>query len=271
MYASTLRFSRLTKSISGYCNYSVALHVHTYSNKPFSFNTSSPFKSDICCNTSLCCKSIYSSSILHGKAKKKNKEVKVKIVVRPVDAEDFIDLVSFESSMKTKVLQLQEEFITQFVVKMDASVFENVKVNIDNQIYMLNEIAVVNQDTPHLISVDMTFYPEYISPVSDAIRQHFPNLNPIIDGTLIKLPISNRSPEHRLAMERKMKERLNKSKENLKKFTNQETTELKAKEDEGLSKNLFHLICEQMDIFQKHYSSKMDDIYKSKSKEFLDS
>jgi len=118
------------------------------------------------------------------------------------------------------------------------------------------------------VSVDMTFYPEHIKPVSEAIREHFPNLNPIVDGTLIKLPISNRSPEHRTAMDRKMKERLHKAKENLTKFKTKETALLKAKEDEGLSKNLFQLICEQMDIFHKHYLSKMDDIYKAKSKEF---
>ena len=213
------------------------------------------------------CRSLYTSNIINAKAKKKQKDTKLKVVIRPIDAEDFIDLVELETSMKSKVIELQEDFMTQFVMKMDALAFENVKINIDNQIYMLNEIAVVNQDTPHLISVDMMYYPEHIEHASEAIRNHFSGLNPIVDGTLIKVPISNKTEEHKRLMEKKMKEKLYKAKENLTNFKFHEIKVLKMKEDDGLPKNLFHLICEQMDIFHKHYLSKMDDVFKSKSNE----
>nr|XP_035963723.1 ribosome-recycling factor, mitochondrial isoform X4 [Halichoerus grypus] len=113
----------------------------------------------------------------------------------------------------------------------------------------LNQIGQISMKSPQLILVNMASFPECTAAAIKAIRESGMNLNPEVEGTLIRVPIPKVTREHREMLVKLAKQNTNKAKDSLRKVRTNAMNKLKKSKDK-VSEDTIRLIEKQMHEFQ---------------------
>ena len=112
-------------------------------------------------------------------------------------ADDFeIDLDDLERRMDGALAALRQEFLTLRTGRASASMLEPITVDAYGAVTPLNQVGTVNVPEPRMITVNV-WDKSMVSAVEKAIRESGLGINPVIDGTIIRLPIPELNEERR--------------------------------------------------------------------------
>ena len=106
------------------------------------------------------------------------------------------DKNDLERRMKGAVESLRGDFGGLRTGRASTSLLDPVQVEVYGANMPLNQVATVSVPEPRLLSVQV-WDKSNIKPVEKAIRQAGLGINPIIDGTTIRLPIPDMTEERR--------------------------------------------------------------------------
>lgn len=106
------------------------------------------------------------------------------------------DLAELERRMRGVVDTLKREFAGLRTGRASASLLDPVTVNIYGAKMPLNQVATVNVSDARTLSVQV-WDKSQVGAVDKAIREANLGLNPIMDGTLLRLPIPAPNAERR--------------------------------------------------------------------------
>ncbi|KAI9591743.1 ribosome recycling factor domain-containing protein [Syncephalis fuscata] len=95
---------------------------------------------------------------------------------------------TFEDKMNGCIKRLQKEFSQLRSVRANPAILDTVQVQVEGQKAPLQQLAQVSVRDP-LMLVVTTYDPSMISAVDKAIRSAGLNLNPTVDGKLLRVPI----------------------------------------------------------------------------------
>lgn len=110
-------------------------------------------------------------------------------------AETF-DLKELESRMRASLEALKREFAGLRTGRASANLLDPLQVSVYGSKMPLNQVGTVSVPEPRTISVQV-WDKSNIQAVEKAIRESDLGLNPVIDGTLIRLPIPALTAERR--------------------------------------------------------------------------
>lgn len=107
-----------------------------------------------------------------------------------------IDLDSIERRMDGAMNALKTEFASLRTGRASASILEPIMVDAYGSMMPLNQCGTVNVPEPRMITVNV-WDKDLIGAVDKAIRNSGLGINPVIDGTVLRLPIPELNEERR--------------------------------------------------------------------------
>ncbi len=112
-------------------------------------------------------------------------------------ADDFeLDLDDLERRMDGAMTALRQEFLSLRTGRASASMLEPVMVDAYGAMTPLNQVGTVNVPEPRMITVNI-WDKGLVSKAEKAIRESGLGINPVVDGTIIRLPIPELNEERR--------------------------------------------------------------------------
>ncbi|XP_046757720.1 ribosome-recycling factor, mitochondrial isoform X3 [Gallus gallus] len=125
---------------------------------------------------------------LPKKAKGKG-QTQAKVNISAALVEDIINLEETNTDMQAVVEALKEDFNRNLNVRTSQGALDHIIVTTKDGKFPLNQLGQISQKSPQLIVVNMTSFPESTAAAMKAIRESGMNLNPEVDGTLIRVPV----------------------------------------------------------------------------------
>jgi len=113
--------------------------------------------------------------------------------------EQEIDLDSIQKRMDGSMTSLRNEFLSLRTGRASASMLEPVMVEAYGSPTPINQVATVNVPEPRMITVNV-WDKSMVNDVDKAIRNSGLGINPVMDGTILRLPIPELNEERRRAI-----------------------------------------------------------------------
>ena len=110
--------------------------------------------------------------------------------------EDDIDLDALEKRMKGALTALRMEFASLRTGRASASMLEPVQAEAYGQMTPINQLGTVNVPEPRMVTINV-WDKSNVAKVEKAIRSSGLGINPVVDGTIIRLPIPELNEERR--------------------------------------------------------------------------
>lgn len=107
-----------------------------------------------------------------------------------------IDTDDLERRMDGAIASLRTEFASLRTGRASASMLEPVTVDAYGATTPINQVGTVNVPEPRMITLNV-WDKSLVGPVEKAIRNSGLGLNPVVDGTIIRLPVPELTEERR--------------------------------------------------------------------------
>ena len=112
-------------------------------------------------------------------------------------ADEFeLDLDDLERRMDGALASLRQEFLTLRTGRASASMLEPVQVEAYGAMTPINQVGTVNVPEPRMITINV-WDRALTGKVEKALRESGLGINPVVDGTIIRLPIPELNEERR--------------------------------------------------------------------------
>ena len=107
-----------------------------------------------------------------------------------------IDLDGLEKRMDGALSNLRTEFLSLRTGRASASMVEPIHVDAYGAMTPVNQVATVNVPEPRMLTINV-WDKSMVAAVEKAIRQSGLGINPVVDGTILRLPIPELNEERR--------------------------------------------------------------------------
>ena len=107
-----------------------------------------------------------------------------------------IDLDDLEKRMDGALSALKNEFLSLRTGRASASMMDPVQVEAYGAMTPINQVATINVPEPRMITVNV-WDKGMVAAVDKAIRNSGLGINPVMDGTILRLPIPELNEERR--------------------------------------------------------------------------
>ncbi|XP_076999046.1 ribosome-recycling factor, mitochondrial isoform X4 [Tamandua tetradactyla] len=158
--------------------------------------------------------------------------------------------------------------VRHFVTKKAKGSLDHITVVTADGKLALNQIGQISMKSPQLILVNMASFPECTAAAIKAIRESGMNLNPEVEGTLVRVPIPKVTREHREMLVKLAKQNTNKAKDSLRKVRANAMNKLKKSKDKT-SEDTIRLIEKQISQMADDAVAELDRHLAMKTKELL--
>ncbi|XP_008831659.1 ribosome-recycling factor, mitochondrial [Nannospalax galili] len=203
------------------------------------------------------------------KAKAKGKgQSQARVNINTALVEDIISLEEVDEEMKSVMEALKDNFNKTLNLRTSPGSLDHIAVVTADGKLALNQIGQISMKSPQLILVNMASFPECTAAAIKAIRESGMNLNPEVEGTLIRVPIPQVTREHREMLVKLAKQNTNKAKDNLRKVRTSAMNKLKKSKDKT-SEDTIRLIEKQISQMADDTVTELDRHLAVKTKELL--
>lgn len=107
-----------------------------------------------------------------------------------------IDLEDLERRMDGALTALRHEFASLRTGRASASMLETIQIDAYGQQTPINQLGTVNVPEPRMVTINI-WDKGMVGKVEKAIRESGLGINPVVDGTIIRLPIPELNEERR--------------------------------------------------------------------------
>ena len=112
-----------------------------------------------------------------------------------------IDLDDLQRRMDGAMTALRHEFASLRTGRASATIVEPVMVDAYGQMTPINQLGTVNVPEPRMITINI-WDKQMVGKAEKAIRESGLGINPVVDGTIIRLPIPELNEERRRELTR---------------------------------------------------------------------
>ncbi|XP_036973155.1 ribosome-recycling factor, mitochondrial [Acanthopagrus latus] len=202
------------------------------------------------------------------KAKAKAKGQSAKVNINSALVEDIISLDEVEADMRAVLDALKDDFTRNLSIRTMPGALDHIVVTTRDGKFPLNQLGQVSMKSPQVIMVNMSSFPEATAAAARALSESSMNLNPEVDGTIIKVPVPKVTREYRENLTKVAKQLSNKAKDSLRRVRSNAVTQIK-KAKEGHSEDTIRLVEKQIQQLSDKISADIDKQLAAKTKELL--
>ncbi|EDV25527.1 Ribosome-recycling factor, mitochondrial [Trichoplax sp. H2] len=180
------------------------------------------------------------------------------------------DMISF-SEMKIKlegiVDGLAREYSNILVSRITPENLNRISVQTNDGKVPLKQLGQVTSTSPQLLHISLAAFPEVVNNAAIAIRNAGLNLNPIVDGPSLKVPIPKMTKEQREKIVKTAKSSCDKAKVNIRRVRQNYMNDLKKLK--GVSEDDVYDTKDKIQAMTDNYSNKLDSLFTTKSDDVL--
>ncbi|KAM8743928.1 ribosome-recycling factor, mitochondrial [Acanthopagrus schlegelii] len=202
------------------------------------------------------------------KAKAKAKGQSAKVNINSALVEDIISLDEVEADMRAVLDALKDDFTRNLSIRTSPGALDHIVVTTRDGKFPLKQLGQVSMKSPQVIMVNMSSFPEATAAAARALSESSMNLNPEVDGTIIKVPVPKVTREYRENLTKVAKQLSNKAKDSLRRVRSNAVTQIK-KAKEGHSEDTIRLVEKQIQQLSDKISADIDKQLAAKTKELL--
>ncbi|MBN3302469.1 ribosome-recycling factor, mitochondrial isoform X1 [Amia ocellicauda] len=216
------------------------------------------------------CEALFSAqSRLYATKKSKAKgKGQAKVSINAALVEDIINLEELKDEMNTVMENLKQDYSRHLNIRSSVGTLDHISVSTNDGKFPLNQLGQISMKSPQLILVNMTSTPEATAAAAKALRDSGMNLNPEVDGTMIRVPIPKVTREHRENLAKLAKQFNNKAKESLRRVRANAVNQVKKSKDD-VSEDTIRLIETQIQQMADGVAADMDKQLATKTKDLL--
>lgn len=148
------------------------------------------------------------------------------------------------------------------------SLVEDIRVDVYGQVMPLNQVASINAPEARLITVDV-WDKSQMGAVEKAIQKSGKNLNPVNDGTMIRINLAEMSGDTRKEMVKLAKGKVEDHKVAVRNVRRDANDALKKLKGPGHSEDEIKGFSDQVQKATDDFIKKMDDLFASKEKDIM--
>ncbi|XP_006640684.2 ribosome-recycling factor, mitochondrial [Lepisosteus oculatus] len=200
-----------------------------------------------------------------SKAKSKGQ---AKVNINSALVEDIINLEEVKDEMNAVVVNLKEDYSRNLSIRTSPGALDHITVSTKDGKFPLNQLGQISMTSNQVILVNMTSFPEATAAATRALRESGMNLNPEVDGTVIRVPVPKVTREHRENLAKLAKQFTNKAKESLRKVRTNALNQVKKSKD-TVSEDTIKLIEKQIQQLADGVAVDLDNQLAIKTKELL--
>nr|XP_033817245.1 ribosome-recycling factor, mitochondrial [Geotrypetes seraphini]XP_033817246.1 ribosome-recycling factor, mitochondrial [Geotrypetes seraphini] len=216
-------------------------------------------------------KTVLTRSLATKKSKAKGKgHTQSKVNINTSLVEDIIGLEEVKEEMQVVMESLKEDFSKNLSIRSSPGALESITVTTKDGKFPLNQLGQISVKSHQLLIVNMTDFPECTAAAVKALQESRMNLNPEVDGTVIRVPVPKVTREHRENLAKLAKQLTNKGKDSLRKVRSSAMAEVK-KSKSMVSEDIIRLIEKQIQQMVDDTVAEMDKQLATKTKELLGS
>ncbi|XP_020912083.1 ribosome-recycling factor, mitochondrial [Exaiptasia diaphana] len=205
---------------------------------------------------------LYSSK--KGKSRKKGGN----IVYDPEMADGLVDFEKIRANMESAVMKLQQDFTTKYNVEMKSDSLDKVRVSTIEGKVPLSELAVINRKQDNMYVIDMSLSPDVTKAALQAIKESSINLEPVVAGDCITVPIPKVTQEYRQNLVKSAKQACEQSKQNIRKVRQKAMSDIR-KNKKGRAEDDIKLVEKMVQQLTDEHTSDTDLLIEAKTKELL--
>ncbi|XP_069800029.1 ribosome-recycling factor, mitochondrial [Dendropsophus ebraccatus] len=206
---------------------------------------------------------------LATKSSKGKTKGQARVNIKAALVEDIINLKDIEQDMKNVIDSLKEDYNKNLSIRTSPGAFDHIIVKTKDGKFPLSHLGQITLKSPRLFVINMASFPESADAAVNALRQSQMNLNPELDGTLIRVPVPPVTREHRENLTKLAKQLTNKAKDSVRKIRAGAVQDVK-KFKTTVSEDTIKLIEKQIQQMADDISAEMDKQLASKTKELLE-
>lgn len=210
----------------------------------------------------------YLSIRYYSKSKDKKKDKKPhKVAINEQQLSEIFNYQGLKGQMEKTISQLHDDFVKHISLR-SSSAIDKLRVNVDGKEHELRQLAQISHKNPKTVVVNLIAFPQLIPDVLLAIEKSGMNLNPQQDGTMLFIPISKVTKEHRENLAKNAKALYIKCRDTLKDLQNQTIKKVKNKK---ISEDEIYMVQNQITTMTNNYVNEANKMLEAKQKELLDS
>ncbi|XP_031565814.1 ribosome-recycling factor, mitochondrial-like [Actinia tenebrosa] len=200
-----------------------------------------------------------------GKAKKK---VGGTVAYDPELAEGLVDFDKIRRNMESTVDKLKQDFTTKINVQLRPNSFDTIRVPTDEGKTILSELGEIKFKGTEMFVVDMSASPGSTKAAAHAIKESTVNLEPVIDGHCISVPIPKVTQEYRQNLVKLARQASEQSKQSIRRVRQKAMGDVR-KNKKGRSEDDIKLVEKMIQQLTDEYSSDTDLLTEEKTKDLL--
>jgi ribosome recycling factor len=164
---------------------------------------------------------------------------------------------------------LKQEFGGMRTGRASASLLDPITVNAYGTRMPLTQVATVSVPEPRMISVQV-WDKSNVSAVEKAIRESDLGLNPVVDGTSLRLPIPEMNEERRKEMAKVCAKYAEQARVAVRNVRRDGMEQLKKQDKDGeIGKDEHHALAEEVQALTDKYIAEIDAALSEKEKEIM--
>lgn len=203
------------------------------------------------------------------KAKAKGKgQNQARVNINAALVEDIISLEEVNCEMQAVIETLKEDFSKNLNIRTSPGALDHITVTTNDGKFPLNQLGQISLKSPQLIIINMASFPESTAAAIKAIRESGMNLNPEVDGIIIRVPVPKVTREHRESLAKLAKQLTNKAKDSLRKVRSNGMNHVK-KAKSTVSEDTVKMIEKQIQQMADDATTEMEKLLAGKTKELL--
>ncbi|KAJ1145900.1 hypothetical protein NDU88_012183 [Pleurodeles waltl] len=194
---------------------------------------------------------IQARNLATKKSKAKSKgHSQARVNINAALVEDIINIEAVNEEMHAVMESLKEDFSKNLNIRTSPGALDHIIVVTKDGKFPLNHIGQISLKSPQLIIVNMTNFPESTAAAVKAIRESKMNLNPEVDGMIIRVQVPPVTREHRENLAKLAKQISNKAKDTLRRVRTNAVVEIR-KSKNSVSEDTIKLLEKQVFIWPR--------------------
>jgi len=178
-------------------------------------------------------------------------------------------LKSFEKKMEESIISLNKDLSTIRTGRAHSSMLDLVKVEVYGQSMPINQVATISVSDPQTLSIQV-WDANNVKFCEKAIRESDLNLNPIVDGQLLRIPVPKLNEDRRKELTKIVSQQSEKIKVSIRNIRRNGMDFLKKEEkDKNISEDENKKLSSDLQKMTDEYVKKVDNKIKEKEEEIL--
>lgn len=183
--------------------------------------------------------------------------------------EDFeLDLEDFERRMDGAINSLRQDFAGLRTGRASASMVESLVVNAYDSQMPLNQCGSINVPEPRLLSISV-WDKTIVNDVVKAILDSGLGINPVVEGTVIRLPIPELNEERRKELSKVASQYAENTRISIRNIRKDGMDILKKAKIDGLSEDEVVLWSDEIQELTNKFIARIDDTLETKKTEIM--